>query len=180
MQDWNVIVTIRDEALPRARRRLKSYGPIEVTSYLNVLVMRVEQPETMLEGLKTAIEQDPAILTRDISTVAVGRHCFSFQSPMDFEAGAREAVLALVPALRGSAFHVRIRRRGFKGRLSTRDQERYLGRELLDALAAGGEPGRISFDDPDAIVVIEIVSNRACVSCWTRDELKKYAFLRLD
>jgi tRNA(Ser,Leu) C12 N-acetylase TAN1 len=47
-------------------------------------------------------------------------------------------------------------------------------------LAAAGTPGSISFDDPDAIVAIESVGQRAGVSLWTREDLRRYPFLRLD
>lgn len=51
---------------------------------------------------------------------------------------------------------------------------------LLQALERRGTPGRISFDDPDAILAVDTVSNRAGMALWNRDELRTYPFLGLD
>jgi len=42
--------------------------------------------------------------------------------------------------LAGKSFHVRLHRRGFKGRLSTAKEERFLDEALLDALDVLGHP----------------------------------------
>jgi tRNA(Ser,Leu) C12 N-acetylase TAN1 len=75
---------------------------------------------------------------------------------------------------------VRLHRRGFKGRLSTPEEERFLDDALLEALQAAGTPCSLSFDDPDAIIQIETVGNRAGLSLWTREDLARYPFLRVD
>lgn len=43
-------------------------------------------------------------------------------------------------------------RRGFKGRLSSQNEERFLDEVLLDALEQMGKPGRITFEKPDVII----------------------------
>jgi hypothetical protein len=68
-------------------------------------------------------------------------------------------------------------RRGFKGVLSTPKEERFLDDVLLDALEAAGKPGRIGFEEPDAIVQIETVDGRAGLSLWSAAELRRYPFL---
>jgi hypothetical protein len=40
MRDWNVVVTIREDGLQAARSVPRAYGPVELTTYLNVSVMR--------------------------------------------------------------------------------------------------------------------------------------------
>jgi hypothetical protein len=50
----------------------------------------------------------------------------------------------------------------------------------LEALRATGSPGRIVFDDPDAVVVVEAVGDRAGLSAWGREDLQRYPFLHLD
>ncbi len=39
---------------------------------------------------------------------------------------------------------------------------------------------RLAFEDPDALVAIETVGQRAGVSVWTREELRRYPFIRVD
>ncbi|MEN6331976.1 MAG: hypothetical protein ABFD57_08315, partial [Smithella sp.] len=45
-----------------------------------------------------------------------------------------------------------MRKRGFKGNLSSQDEERFLDTILLDALEKGGSAGMIVFDDPDYVI----------------------------
>ena len=70
--------------------------------------------------------------------------------------------------------------RGFKGRISSHDEERFLDHLLLEELGKIGNPGHITFEDPDAIVVVETVGQQAGLSCWTREDLQRYPLLRLD
>jgi hypothetical protein len=56
----------------------------------------------------------------------------------------------------------------------------FLDKVLLEALAQAGTPGQITFDDPDAIVAVETVGNRAGLALWTREDLQRYPFLNLD
>ena len=85
-----------------------------------------------------------------------------------------------MPELAQKSFHVRMHRRGFKGRLSSPEEERFLDDLLLTALEEVGTPGRISFDDPDATIAIETVGQRAGLSFWRRSDLERYPFLRID
>jgi hypothetical protein len=41
-------------------------------------------------------------------------------------------------------------------------------------------PGRIAFTDPDAVVAIDTIDDRAGVSLWTRDDLARHRLLRPD
>ena len=41
-------------------------------------------------------------------------------------------------------------------------------------------PGQIGFEDPDAVIDIETVGNRAGISLWTREDLQRFEFLRPD
>lgn len=177
--EWNVIASTRDGAFQRARKLLADRGAVGTTGYHNVLVVVVDDPMAFAEDLRELMEADPSI--RDaIARAAPCTICFNFRSPADFEAKARDAVSTFVPALKGRAFHVRLHRRGFKGKLSSAEEERFVDHVLLDALAAAGAPGRITFDDPDAIIAIETVDNRAGLALWTRDDLRRFPFLKVD
>jgi tRNA(Ser,Leu) C12 N-acetylase TAN1 len=103
---------------------------------------------------------------------------FAFMTPAEFESRADEAVRAFLPLLAGKRFHVRMHRRGFKGRLAQHVEERRLGEAILAALAADGATAQVAFEDPDAVLVIETVGQRAGLALWTREQLERYPFLR--
>ena len=85
-----------------------------------------------------------------------------------------------MPQLAGKSFHVRMHRRGFKEALPSQQEERMLDDVLLEALERTGQPGRIEFEDPDLILDVETVDQRAGMSLWTREQLERYPFLNLD
>lgn len=179
MQDWNVVVSVHEAGFVRACTTLQRYGRVKRTEYYNVLVMKVPDTQIFLEALRAAYAEDP-FLARLLARVLPVAHTFTFQNAAEFEARAREAVSAWLPALAGKSFHVRMHRRGFKGALSSQEEERLLNHFLLEALAQAGTLGRITFEDPDAILALETVGQRAGLSCWTRESLQRYPFLHLD
>jgi tRNA(Ser,Leu) C12 N-acetylase TAN1 len=71
-------------------------------------------------------------------------------------------------------------RRGHRRDLPTLTEERFLDGAILETLRATGAPGRIAFDDPDAVVVVETVGDRAGLALWGRDDLRRYPFLHVD
>jgi tRNA(Ser,Leu) C12 N-acetylase TAN1 len=71
-------------------------------------------------------------------------------------------------------------RRGFKGKLSSMGEERFLDGYLLNVLEQSGTPARITFDDPDVVVTLETLGPRCGLSLWTREELRRYPLLHLD
>jgi tRNA(Ser,Leu) C12 N-acetylase TAN1 len=179
MRDWNVIVSVREGGYRSVRRLLREFGVVSPSGFLNLLVMCVDDPKQLLEALTERATREPDALAF-LGRVAPVRSTFTFQTPEEFEARAREAALAFLPELAGKAFHVRMHRHGFKGRLSSHEEERLLGAVLQGELAKAGTPGHVTFEDPDAILVVETLGNKAGLSLWTREELRRYPFLRLD
>ncbi len=179
MRDWNVVVSVYDGQFVRACQILAQFGRVERTEYYNVLVMKVADRVAFLDALADLAATVPKVLGV-ISRAVPAAEAFTFQEAGEFEAKAREIVLAWLSRLADKSFHVRLHRRGFHGRLSSQEEERFLDQILLDALERAGTPGRISFDDPDAILDVETVSNRAGLSLWTREQLSRYPFLKLD
>jgi tRNA(Ser,Leu) C12 N-acetylase TAN1 len=141
--------------------------------------MRVDDPKQLLEALGDRAAREPDSLAFLGRAVPV-RSTFTFQSPVEFEARAREAALAFLPELAGKSFHMRMYRHGFKGRLSSQAEERLLGAVLQEALEKAGISGHVTFEDPDVILAVETLGNRAGLSLWTREELLRYPLLRLD
>jgi tRNA(Ser,Leu) C12 N-acetylase TAN1 len=179
MQDWNVVVSVHEEGYKPAIRLLSGLGEVAATDYYNVLVMKVEDPAAFLEALAALVEETPGILN-DISRVVPSEEGFGFQSAQEFESKARDVALSWVPELANCAFHVRMHRRGFKHAMESPGEERFLDAVLLAALEQAGTPGRITFDDPDAIIAVETVGARAGLSFWRRADRQRYPFLGLD
>lgn len=179
MKEWNAVITVHEEGYNRAKRLLEQFGEVARTEFFNLLVMRTADTRRFLEELRDSAERDPefaALLARVVPVTLT----FAFQSPEEFDGKARQAVCAWIPTLAHKGFHVRMHRRGFKGRLSSMEEERFLDQYLLEALALAGTPGRITFEDPDAVIALETVGPRAGLSLWTREEMQRYPFLHLD
>lgn len=175
--DWNVVVTVHEEGFDQVEQVLGPMGELERTAYHNVLVMRVEDPGEFLERLDGLCAVNPDLAERHLSKVLPMRRCFDFATPEEFEEGARRNVRDLAPELAGRSFHVRVDRRGMRDRIDSQEVERMLGDEIFAALEEDGETAEVTFDDPDAVVVVETVSDRAGVALLTRGELAERSYL---
>jgi tRNA(Ser,Leu) C12 N-acetylase TAN1 len=107
---------------------------------------------------------------------------FVFDSVASFEKKALAVSLGWAEWLKGQSFHARLhRRRGdLPVKLSSLAEERALDEALLRKLTELERPGRIEFDDPDFVIDIETVGNRAGMSIWSREDRSALPFLRLD
>lgn len=179
MHDWNAVVTVREGGFAPARRLLEPFGPVRKTEFFNTLVMRAADPFHLLAYLQEELAANPAIAAW-VSRFMPMQRLFSFQSVAEFELRSREGVLELLPRLANARFHVRMHRRGFKGKLSSAEEERFLDEFLLGRLAEAGTPGKVAFDDPDAIIALETIGPQAGLSIFTRDELLRFSLLHLD
>jgi tRNA(Ser,Leu) C12 N-acetylase TAN1 len=65
-------------------------------------------------------------------------------------------------------------------KLSGQAEERYLDVGILERLRELGRPGRVDFQDPDYVIDVETVGERAGMSLWSRHDLKRFPFLRVD
>jgi tRNA(Ser,Leu) C12 N-acetylase TAN1 len=180
MRDWNVVVTVHGKAgFDWACELLAELGRVGRTDYYNVLVMKVPDQPAFMAKLAQWMAEGPTVSTY-ISRVMPAQCTFDFGTVEQFETKARDIARSWAARLAGKSFHVRLHRRGFKGRLSTPEEERFLDAAVLEALAQAGTPGSITFDDPDAVIMIETVGNRAGLSLWQRDERRRYPFLPAD
>jgi tRNA(Ser,Leu) C12 N-acetylase TAN1 len=174
--DWNVTVTLAEPTFRIARNLLAPWGRLRRTEYFNVAVMKVADPVLFLREFASAVEETPGILNA-MSHVVPFEDVFTFKDAAEFQAKLHEIILSYAPRLAGKSFHVRLRRRGLKGIISSPEEERFLDDVLLEALAVAGTPGRISFEDPDCVLLIETVGEGGGVALWTGEDLKRYAFL---
>lgn len=179
MHDWNVIVTVYEDGYPYARRLLHQLGPVERTSYHNVLTMMVENPLSVLNAIEKHAVEEPRIYD-SIARIVPALASFSFETPSEFEEKAKSVVLGWLPRLANSSFHVRLHRRGFKHKLLSPNEERFLDDTVLEGLKKAGTPGSISFSNADSIIAIDTIDNRAGMALWTREDLARHPLLRPD
>jgi tRNA(Ser,Leu) C12 N-acetylase TAN1 len=177
--NWNVVVTVYPGSYVEARRLLEHYGEVTRTPYFNVLVLTVPDVGALLERLEDDTREDMTLLNA-ASRIIPAQETFDFHSPKEFEDKVCQAVEQMVPRLKDRSFHVRMHRRGFKGHLSSQAEERFLDEYILARLEEAHSPGRVTFDDPDAIITVETVGPRAGLSCWSREQHERYPFLNLD
>jgi len=178
VQDWNAVITIYQDGFRRAIHALKEFGAVDRSPYHNVLVMKVAEPVALLEAVERKTEQSPALYDA-ISRVAPAMDTVEFHSPEEFREKLRPILLEWLPRLAGRSFHVRLHRRG-DGHLRTPENERLLDDMLLEAAAAAGAPCKISYTDPDAVIAIDTIDDRAGVGLWTRQDLARHRLLRPD
>lgn len=179
MQEWNVLVTVAEQEFRRAEELLANFGRVKRTEFFNVFLVAVDGVQRFLETLDKWRAEQPDELSL-ISRIMPAARTFTFSSPEEFEEKAREIVLGWLGGLAGKSFHIRMHRRGFKGKLSSQIEERFLDDVLLDALEKAGTPGNISFSDPDVIIAVETVGPWAGLSLWSREDIERYPFLKLD
>ena len=71
--------------------------------------------------------------------------------------------------LANKTFYVRARLRGLKGRLETQAVERALGGFLIDDAARAGGDATVRFDDPDVVVIAEVLGKTVGWAFLERD-----------
>ncbi len=177
MNDWNLLVSTYQGGYRRARRALQKLGPAESTPYPNVIAMTAADPMALLESIERCTEQVPALYDA-ISRVAPAKATFQFDSAEEFKRKAAAVVVEWASMLAGCSFHVRLHRRGCGHSLHAHEVEQYLDERILDALAQAGEPCKISFSDPDAVIAIDTVDDHAGIALWTRTDLARHRLLR--
>ncbi len=179
MKEWNVVVTVYDGGYAKAQQLLEQFGPVSKTAFYNILLMHVADGRQLLESLSELAAREPASIS-PLARVMPVMSRYTFQTATEFETKARQTVSNWLPALAGKGFHLRMHRRGFKGKLSSMDEERFLDQYLLDALQLAGTPGHIIFTNPDAVIALETIGPQAGLSLWTSVDLERYPLLHLD
>lgn len=177
MRDWNLIATINQWHFRRAFRLLRPLGAVSRTRFYNVLAMRVDDLDAALEALRQMTEEDERA-AETICHVGPARDAFEFDSDESFTAAAREVLTTYLPHLAGRTFHVRAHRRGPPLTLTSYAAERLLGDFVWEQLKQAGTPAKVTFDDPDAVINVETIHDRAGLGLFTREELEKYPFLK--
>ena len=179
MDDWNLVVTVQEHGFSRAWQLLRTFGPVAKTDYYNVLTLRLTDVVPFLDELQQAWDQQTS-LQMVLARVMPVERTFRFQNAEEFERKACGAVADWVEQLAGHSFHVRMHRRGFRDRLVSQHEEQFLDHWLVEQTQHAGQGATITFDDPDYIIALETVGQRAGVSIWDREARARYGFLKLD
>jgi tRNA(Ser,Leu) C12 N-acetylase TAN1 len=141
----------------RAIRNLTAFAAFRSTPYRRVLIGWIAgdpahelatawaaRPETFARVVRmTPLEQVVDFAGDDVTETL----CCAL-------AGAGERVA-------GRTFHVRARLRGLTGRVDKQAVDRALGAFLLDLADAAGAAARVSFQDPDVVLAVEVIGKRA-------------------
>ena len=179
MKDWNTVVSVYGDGFRRAIHALQQLAPTARTPYYNVLAMKAEDPVHLLGAIEQKTEENPALYDA-IGRVAPAMRTFDFTSAEEFRDVSRSILREWANRLTGLSFHARMHRRGMHSGLSAPDVEKFLDDATLEFTRTAGSPARISFADPDAVLVFDTIDGRAGCSLWTRGDLAHHRLLRPD
>ena len=177
MDDWNVLATSVEGARPVLLAGLRRRGAFRGGGYRNVAIGRVGDVPGFLAGLRDDVARD-TVLAGALARVLPIDHTFRLDGD-DPMTSLETAVGALHPRLAGQSFFVRLERRGLHGTLHTSEVERALGTVLWGRLEAEGHAPRVPFADPDVIIAIETLGDRAGVAVIERALRQAYSFVRI-
>jgi tRNA(Ser,Leu) C12 N-acetylase TAN1 len=175
---WNLIVTSRQGAQRRLRRALYRLVGLERSGFRNVLVGHVQDAEAFLAALGELRSARPA-LDRWLGKAIVVERTFPVD-PATFQARLREEAAGFVDRLAGRSFHVRVERRGHKGVIDSHACEQALGAFLWAALEGRGARPVVDFEDPDAVLVVELIGDTAGLALVTRELRARFPFVKVD
>lgn len=176
--DWNLLVTSMEHHYRAVRRALRPLVRLRSSPFHNVFLGRAEDPAAVLDAV------DALAASRRGFAAALGRilpiaRTFVVDVAR-FAAQVEEALEPLLDEVAGRSFHVRVERRGHKGRIDSHVTEQAVGRWILDTLEAREAPGRVDFDDPDVVVAVEIVGDVAGITILPRALREAHRFVRID
>jgi tRNA(Ser,Leu) C12 N-acetylase TAN1 len=177
MEQWNVLATSFEGYRDVLLRVLKKFGRFGGAGYRNVAIGRVEDVQAFLDALRDAMAAEPRLGAVVAKAVPIER-TVRFDPAELFEA-LTEAARPFFPRLAGGSFHVRVERRGLKGLLHGAEVERHLGGAAWTALEAEGHTPVVSFKDPDRVLLIETLGERAGLTVVDRTLRQSYDFVRV-
>lgn len=175
---WNVLVTAQEGQGGRLRRMLRPLVSLEWSPFRNVALAWVPDVPALLDAVAELRERRPrldALLGKLVPIDA----SFTVDLPR-FREHVQDIVTPWLPRLAGGSFHVRLVRRGHKGALDSHATEQALGAWIVDTLEAAGTPVTVDFDDPDLVVLVEVVGDVAGVTLVPRALRTRHSFVRVD
>ena len=177
MQEWNILATAFWGRGKDALRLLTPHGEFKGSGFKDVLQGYVEDVHLLLDKLELMRQENPDKITSLSQIIALER-TFTFNLP-DFMDKLKETVLPYVEKVEGKKFYVRVKRRGHKGEMSSLEIEKEISSFIFEKLEEAGKPAQVSFSDPDVIIIVETIANRAGVALVTREMREKYPLIKV-
>src|SRR5947207_14296957 len=119
---WNMLVTAQEGFARDLLRELKRRGRFRWSTFRNVVIGSVEDQEAFLQSLVELLDQKPFVAAWLGKALPIDA---TFAVEVDsFVADAEACLLSYIDQVGNRSFHVRVERRGPKGRLRTEELER--------------------------------------------------------
>ena len=178
MTMWNILATAKLRQERSLLRLLSHYGEFKGSGFRDVVLGRVGDVEAFLKALEALRQENPGKLN-NLSQIVPLEKTFQFEVS-DFMDKAKEAIPTLVERLENKKFHVRVKRRGHKGEISSQAVERELADFVFDLLEKGGKKAQVSFADPDAVIILETIGNWAGIGLVIKEMKEECPLVRLE
>ena len=178
----DLVVVVKDVPAGRAVATLAAVGRFRSTPYPGVIAGRLAR----CAGTRREDGDAQAALLDAAARQPDAFACVERAMPMDvvvpFERDDVTETLCLALAERaqpilGHSFHVRARLRGMKGRVESHAVERAIGGYLYEIAERAGRPSSVTFDDPDVILMIQVLGRKVGFSFLGR-EVRELDFVR--
>lgn len=174
---WNVILTTRNGRRRDVRMALRRLAPLSACGFRNLLIGQVDDFDAFLAAVGDLCEHQPFI-----------RHWIGHIRPIErtfpieierFVEQLQEESQPLLDRLAGKTFHVRLDRRGHKGRIDTHAVERALGEHLYTSLTTRGLHPTVTFSDPDVVLTVDILRDVAGLALITRELRQRSPLIKI-
>lgn len=169
-EQWNVLAIGARGETGKALALVSEVGRFRTGGYPQVLVGSVERPNgpaSLLDGIDGLV-RDGARAAGAIDRVVPVEEAVSFVRD-DVTETLCEVLEPKAARLCGKTFYVRAHLRGLKGRVEHPAVERALGDFLHEFASRAGDPPKVTFRDPDIVVVAEVVGRRVGYGFLGRD-----------
>jgi len=177
MREWNILATAYWGRGKDALRLLALHGEFKGSGFKDVLQGHVEDVNLLLEELELMRKENPDRMN-SLSQILPLERTFSFTLP-DFMDKLKKTVSPYVEKVEGKKFYVRVKRRGHKGEMSSLEIEKEISSFIFEELQKAGKQAQVSFSDPDLVIIVETIANRAGVALVTREMKEKYPLIRI-
>jgi tRNA(Ser,Leu) C12 N-acetylase TAN1 len=177
MKEWNVLVATHRGQEKKSLRFLSQHGEFKSSGFKDVLLGHVEDVNLFLDKLELMRQENPGRMS-SLSQIVPLERTFSFKLS-DLLDKLKETVSPYIEKVADKTFYVRVKRRGHKGEISSQECEKEIAEFVLDHLEKAGKQAHVRFDDPDVIIVVEMIANWAGVTSITREMKEKYPLVKV-